>query len=70
MWSKIADLIIRFRILLIAVIGAITLFMGYYAAQVEMSYDFMRTVPPHDPDMVFLNHFKTKLFIKISFICK
>jgi predicted RND superfamily exporter protein len=58
MWSKIADLIIRFRILLIAVIGAITLFMGYYAAQVEMSYDFARTVPLEDPDMIFFNKFK------------
>ena len=58
MWSKVADLIIRFRILLIAIIGVITVFMGYYAAQVEMSYEFARTVPVDDPDMIFFNKFK------------
>lgn len=58
MWSKIALFIIRFRILLIALIGAITVFMGVYAARVEMSYDFARTVPLDDPDMVFFNRFK------------
>lgn len=42
------------------VIGLITVFMGYYATQVEMSYDFARTVPPNDPDMVFLNKFKAQ----------
>jgi predicted RND superfamily exporter protein len=42
------------------VIGLITVFMGYYASKVEMSYDFARTVPPNDPDMVFLNKFKAQ----------
>lgn len=32
--------------------------MGYYASKVEMSYDFARTVPLNDPEMVFLNQFK------------
>ncbi|HRG80839.1 MAG TPA: efflux RND transporter permease subunit, partial [Cyclobacteriaceae bacterium] len=58
MWTKIAQFIIRFRIPLIAVIGVITIFMGYHAAKVEMSYDFTRTVPLNDPDMVFFNRFK------------
>lgn len=60
MWNRIADFIIRFRTFLISIIGVITLFMGFYASKVEMSYDFMRTVPPHDPDMVFLNRFKAQ----------
>jgi predicted RND superfamily exporter protein len=58
MWSKIALLIIRYRISLIALIGAITVVMGYYAAQVQMSYDFARTVPLEDPEMIFFNRFK------------
>ena len=40
------------------IIAVITAIMGYYATRVEMSYDFTRTVPPNDPDMVFLNKFK------------
>ena len=58
MWSRIADNIIRFRLPLMGCIAVITAFMGYYATQVEMSYDFTRTVPPNDPDMIFLNKFK------------
>src|SRR5205809_6847201 len=41
-----------------AVYAFITAIMGYYATNVEMSYDFSRNVPPNDPDMVFLNKFK------------
>jgi len=37
---------------------AITVVMGWYAARVEMSYDLNRTVPPEDPDMVYLNQFR------------
>lgn len=58
MWSKIAQFIIKYRIALIAVIGVITLFMGYHATKVEMSYEFTRTVPPNDPDMIYFNEFK------------
>ena len=58
MWNRIAQLIIRFRVALITVIGLITILMGYYATKVEMSYDFARTVPPKDPDMVMLTQFR------------
>ncbi len=58
MWDKIASFIIRFRLLLIVLIGLITVVMGYYATKVEMSYDLARTVPADDPEMVFLQQFK------------
>jgi uncharacterized protein len=38
----------------------ITMGMGYYATKVEMSYDFARTVPLNDPEMIFLNAFKAQ----------
>ncbi len=60
MWTTLAQFIIRYRLSLIIIIGLITLFMGYKATQVEMSYDFARTVPLDDPDMIFLNHFKAQ----------
>lgn len=34
--------------------------MGYYAAKVEMSYEFARTVPPDDPDMLHHEQFKAQ----------
>ncbi|HOX81786.1 MAG TPA: efflux RND transporter permease subunit [Chryseolinea sp.] len=58
MWNKIAEGIIRYRLPFIIMIGLITLFMAFFAAKVEMSYDFTRTVPPEDPDMIYLNNFK------------
>ncbi len=58
MWSRIADSIIRFRLPLMSVIFVITAVMGYFASKVEMSYDFVRSVPPNDPDMVFLTKFR------------
>ncbi len=42
------------------VIAAITVVMAYYATKVEMSYEFNRTVPPEDPDMMFLTKFKAQ----------
>ena len=58
MWNKVAQLIIRFRLILIVFIGVITAIMGYYASKVEMSYDFARTVPLDDPDMIKLTEFR------------
>lgn len=58
MWNRLAVLIIKFRVLLILGIALITIVMGYFAARVQMSYDFARTVPLKDPDMVMLQEFR------------
>jgi uncharacterized protein len=58
MWSKVAQSIIKFKLPMIVVIGLITVVMGYFAMKVEMSYEFTRTVPLDDPEMVFFNNFK------------
>ena len=60
MWNSVARFIIKNRLSLIILIGLITLFMGYHASNVQMSYDFARTVPPKDPDMIILNQFKAQ----------
>lgn len=60
MWSKIADLVIKYRLWFIVLIGLITVYMGYYASRVEMSYDFAQTVPLDDPDMIDLNKFRAQ----------
>ncbi|HEX5167728.1 MAG TPA: MMPL family transporter, partial [Cyclobacteriaceae bacterium] len=60
MWTRLADFIIKRRLLLSLIIVLITVVMGYYASKVEMSYDFARTVPADDPDMIVLNKFKAQ----------
>lgn len=39
-------------------IALITLFMGYKAQEIEMTYDFAKVVPSHDPDMEYFQRFK------------
>lgn len=58
MWTKLSHIIIKYRLLLVVLLGAITAFMGYYAPDAEMSYDFAKTVPADDPDMVVFQNFK------------
>ena len=60
MWNKLAERIIKYRLLLSIVIGLITIVMAYYAAKVEMSYEFARLVPPDDPDMIYHDQFKAQ----------
>ena len=58
MWHQLADTVIRFRGIFLVLILAVTVYMGFQAARVEMSYDLNRTVPEQDPDMVFLQKFR------------
>ncbi len=58
MWNRIAELIIRYRVTFIIIIALTTVVMAWYASKVQMSYDFARTVPPNDPDMVTLTKFR------------
>jgi uncharacterized protein len=60
MWTRIAQFIIKFRLALIGVILLVTVFMGYQATKVQMSYDLARTVPLDDPEMMFLQKFKAQ----------
>jgi predicted RND superfamily exporter protein len=58
MWNTLAVWIIKFRLQLILAIALVTLVMGYFATRVQMSYDFARTVPLNDPDMIMLTKFR------------
>lgn len=58
MWNKVAHIILKYRLLLIGVLGIITVFMGYKARDIEMTYDFAKVVPSDDPDMVYFQQFK------------
>jgi predicted RND superfamily exporter protein len=49
MWHRIADFVLRFRIILLILLFAITGVMGYYASKVELSYDFTSAIPTDNP---------------------
>lgn len=60
MWNSFAEAIIKYRLIFLIAIGAITAFMGWQATKIVMAYDFARTVPPEDPDLIYFNAFKQK----------
>ncbi len=58
MWTRLSHIIIKQRLILVILIGVITIFMAYHMREVEMSYDFAKTVPSTDPDMIEFMNFK------------
>jgi hypothetical protein len=60
MWNTLAEAIIKYRLIFLVVIAVITAFMGWQATKIVMAYDFARTVPPEDPDLIYFNSFKQK----------
>jgi len=61
MWSKIASFILRNRVLIVSVISIATLFFGYHAQYVEMTYKFGGLLPKDDSTFIeyekFINEF-------------
>ncbi|MBS1772708.1 MAG: MMPL family transporter [Bacteroidetes bacterium] len=49
MWHRIAAFIIKFRITLLLLLLAVTIFMGYQASQVQLSYEFTNAIPTDNP---------------------
>ena len=58
MWKLIAEIILKCRLVLIIIIGAITAFMGYHLQFIEISYDLASVVPEDDTEMTNLQAFK------------
>ena len=58
MWKLIAEIILKCRLVLIIIIGAITAFMGYHLQFIEISYDLASVVPEDDTEMINLQAFK------------
>jgi len=49
MWVRVSRIILRNRILLLSILGVITIFFGYHARKVEMSYEYASLLPKKDP---------------------
>jgi uncharacterized protein len=48
MWIRVSRIILRNKILLLSVLALITLFLGYHARKVEMSYEYASMLPKKD----------------------
>ena len=49
MWHTLAHFILRYRVALLLLLGGATAVMGYYASQVQISYEFSRAIPTDNP---------------------
>ncbi|PKP04125.1 MAG: transporter [Bacteroidetes bacterium HGW-Bacteroidetes-6] len=58
MWNKLIKYLLRHQYLNIAIIGALTLFMGYKATQVQMSYEYAQMLPSSDSVSIDYQNFK------------
>ena len=49
MWVRVSRIILRNRILLLSILAVLTIFLGYHARKVEMSYEYSSLLPKKDP---------------------
>src|SRR5690349_6616099 len=49
MWRSLARFILKYGFYLLAVLLAITIFLGWQASQVKLSYEFSRAIPTDNP---------------------
>ncbi len=61
MWVRVSRIILRNKILLLSVMAVITVFFGYHATKVEMSYDYAMLLPKKDQAYKDYQNF-TKIF--------
>ncbi|NLR61499.1 MMPL family transporter [Chitinophaga polysaccharea] len=60
MWQRLAGFVLKYRLLLLLLLLAGTGVMGYYASKVQMSYDYVATIPHDNPKFIEYQEFKQK----------
>lgn len=60
MWASIARFILRNRFAIVIVLGLITVVMGYYGQQAEISYEAPKLLPDHDTTAIEYRDFKKR----------
>lgn len=57
MWTRLAHIILKYRLILMLLLAGITGFMAYHMTHVKMSYKFAKVVPKDDIDLIYFNQF-------------
>lgn len=48
-WQRLASWILKKRFILLTLLGVLTCIMAYFAAHVQLSYDFIKSIPLNNP---------------------
>lgn len=59
-WNNLANFVLRNKLVLLIVIGAITVFMGWSARNLEISYDYFRILPQEDTELKYYTEFRKR----------
>src|SRR6478609_589877 len=60
MWGSLARFILKNRWILLLFLLAATIFMGYHASKVQLSYEFTRAIPTDNPKYTDYQEFRKK----------
>ncbi|MBS1655389.1 MAG: MMPL family transporter, partial [Bacteroidetes bacterium] len=60
MWKRLGQFILKYRFILLALLVAASVLMGYWASKVELSYEFAKAIPTDNPKYKAYLEFKKK----------
>src|SRR5689334_2721779 len=60
MWQQLGQFILRNRIALLILLGAITAFMAFHASRVQINYDFSKAIPVNNEKYKTYQAFREK----------
>lgn len=60
MWRSLGQFILKYRIILLLIVLALTAAMGYWASKMQISYDFSRAIPTDNPKYRAYEEFRKK----------
>jgi len=49
MWRKLANFVLRYKLVLLVCLFMATVLMGYFASKVKLSYEFAKAIPIDNP---------------------
>lgn len=59
-WQRISNLILEHRLKWLCLIGVVTIFMGWMASRLELSYELAKILPQNDPNFKLYEDFKAR----------
>lgn len=60
MWRQLAKLILKYKVILLILLGLATAFFGYWASKVTLGYEFTKAIPTNHPVNIAYKGFKKK----------
>ncbi len=60
MWYRLGQKIVKYKVTSLVLLAIATLVMGYFAAQVKLSYEFTKAIPEDNPKFIVYKQFVKK----------